>query len=521
MAESESAAPRAGGKSGFFSDVTFDSLPISDPIKKALKENKFTHLTEVQAKSIPQLLNGRDVLGSAPTGCGKTLAFLIPAVELLYQVKFLPRNGTGLLVISPTRELSLQIYDNVCNLCKYIPQTHGLVIGGTNRTTEAQKLVKGVNLLVCTPGRVLDHMMNTKGFQFQNLVSLVIDEADRILEIGFEEEMNQIIRMLPEKRQTALFSATQTTKVSDLARLSLRKPVLIEVKAATAMATVEGLQQGYVVCPAEQRFLLLFTFLKKNKDKKVMVFFSSCASATFHEELLNYIDLPVQCIHGKKKQAARMNTYYEFCQAKRGILLCTDVAARGLDIPNVDWIVQFDPPDDPREYIHRVGRTARGATGTGKALLFLMPEELKFLNYLKRMKVVLNEYTFPPSKIAQVQAQMERLIEKNYHLHKSSRDAYRAYLHAYASHSLKDIFDVHSLDLQRVAKSFGFAVPPKVELNLKAKGGKKKESQRGPGDRGPGGGDPKAKNFQRSGHTFSASNPYGKRKEGDSRQFSR
>lgn len=145
------------------------------------------------------------------------------------------------------------------------------------------------------------------------------------------------------------------------------------------------------------------------------------------------------------------------------MLLCTDVAARGLDIPAVDWILQFDPPDDPREYIHRVGRTAR-AGGRGKALLFLLPTELGFLRFLKQAKVPLNEYQFPPSKIANVQNQLERLIEKNYYLNKSAKDGYRSYLQAYGSHSLKQIFDVHVLDLQKVAKAYGFTSPPSVNL---------------------------------------------------------
>ncbi|XP_026191828.1 ATP-dependent RNA helicase HAS1 [Cyclospora cayetanensis] len=494
-----------GPSGGFFSDVLFESLDICDPVKRALGEMKMERLTEIQAKAIPRLLEGKDVLGAAKTGSGKTLAFLVPAMELLYQVKFLPRNGTGVLVISPTRELSLQIYDVAVELAKYLPQTLGLVMGGANRKNEAEKLCKGVNVLVATPGRLLDHMQNTKGFVYKNLLSLVIDEADRILEIGFEEELNAILALLPKTRQTCLFSATQTAKVADLARLSLKKPVFLQVQ--NSVATVSGLQQGYVICPAEQRFLLLFTFLKKNRDKKVMVFFSSCMSVRFHDELFNYIDLQTTCIHGKKKQGARMSTYYEFCEAEKGILLCTDVAARGLDIPKVDWIVQVDPPDDPREYIHRVGRTARGAGGKGKALMFLMPEEIGFLRYLRQAGVPLNEYSFPSSKLANVQTQLERLIEKNYYLHKSSRDAYRSYLHAYASHGLKDIFNVYNLDLQRVARAFGFSVPPKVELNLKAKG------------RGSNNLEKKNKRFGGSGHRFSAANPYGVRDPNDTRQF--
>jgi len=499
---------------GFFSGNRFESLSVCEPLKKALKEHNFEFMTEIQAKSIPLLLSGKDVLAAAKTGSGKTLAFLVPAIDLLYNVKFLPRNGVGCMVISPTRELAMQIYDVLRNISKYMSQTIACVVGGMNRRPEAEKLVKGVNTLVATPGRLLDHMQNTKGFVYHNLVNLTIDEADRCLEVGFEEEMNMIIRLLPKKRQTALFSATQTRKVADLARLSLNKPVFIEVKTQDNVATVAGLTQGYVVCPAQSRFLLLFTFLKRNRDKKVMVFFSACNSVKFHDELLNYIDLPVTCIHGHKKQAARSSTYYSFCAAEKGIMLCTDVAARGLDIPKVDWIVQYDPPDMPTEYIHRVGRTARGAKGEGKALLFLLPEELGFLHYLRRAGVPVAEYSFPPSKIANIQGQLERVIEKNYHLHRSSRDAYRSYMHAYAAHSTKDCFDVHKLDLAQVAKAFGFAHPPKVDLNLKHTSRKK-------GTAGTKGTLKQEMSASTSGHTFSADNPYGKRESNDKRQFAR
>ncbi|CAI8008881.1 ATP-dependent RNA helicase DDX18 [Geodia barretti] len=358
-------------------------------------------MMEIQYRSIRPLLLGKDLMGAARTGSGKTLAFLIPAVELLYKLNFMPRNGTGVIIISPTRELSLQTYGVVTDLVSRHHHTHGIVMGGANRKVEAEKLSKGVNLLVATPGRLLDHLQNTQGFVYHSLQCLVIDEADRILQIGFEEEMRQIIKLLPRKRQTVLFSATQTKNVEDLARISLRKaPLYVGVDDDKETSTVDGLEQGYVVCPSEQRFLLLFTFLKKNRDKKMMVFLSSCNSVKFHAELLNYIDIPVMDIHGRQKQQKRTSTFLEFCQASSGTLICTDVAARGLDIPEVDWIVQYDPPDDPKEYIHRVGRTAR-AGGRGHALLMLLPEELTFLKYLKQAKVPLNEYEFPDQETEQ------------------------------------------------------------------------------------------------------------------------
>lgn len=463
----DSTAPSADPQQDVSSREPFSSLELSEPTNKALADMGFTTMTPVQAKAIPPLLAGKDVLGAARTGSGKTLAFLIPAVELLHRMKFKPRNGTGIIIVSPTRELALQIFGVAKDLMAHHSQTFGIVIGGANRRAEAEKLEKGVNLIVATPGRLLDHLENTKGFVFRNLKALVIDEADRILEIGFEEEMKKIIKILPnDGRQSMLFSATQTTKVQDLARISLRPgPLHVDVDKEEATSTVSTLSQGYVVCPSDRRFLLLFTFLKKNLKKKVIVFFSSCNSVKYHGELLNYIDVPVLDLHGKQKQQKRTNTFFEFINAESGILLCTDVAARGLDIPRVDWIVQFDPPDDPRDYIHRVGRTAR-AGKVGKSLMFLLESELGFLRYLKEAKVPLNEFTFPADRVANVQSQLEKLLQNNYFLHQSARDGFRSYLQAYASYSLKKIFDINALDLAKVGKAFGFAVPPRVNVNI-------------------------------------------------------
>ncbi|XP_017881944.1 probable ATP-dependent RNA helicase pitchoune [Ceratina calcarata] len=450
-------------------DTSFKVLEgtVCENTRKAIEDMGFTNMTEIQAKSIPPLLEGRDLVGAAKTGSGKTLAFLIPAVELIYKLKFMPRNGTGCIIISPTRELSMQTFGVLKELMKYHYHTYGLLMGGANRQTEAQKLAKGINIVVATPGRLLDHLQNTSDFLYKNLQCLVIDEADRILDIGFEEELKQIINILPKKRQTMLFSATQTKKTEMLMKLALKKePVYVGVDDDKEKATVEGLEQGYVVCPSEKRFLLLFTFLKKNRNKKVMVFFSSCMSVKYHHELLNYIDLPVLSIHGKQKQTKRTTTFFQFCNASTGILLCTDVAARGLDIPAVDWIVQYDPPDDPKEYIHRVGRTARGEGSSGHALLILRPEELGFLRYLKQARVPVNEFDFSWNKIADIQLQLEKLITKNYFLNMSAKEAFKAYVRAYDSHHLKQIFDIETLDLAKVAKSFGFLVPPAVDLKV-------------------------------------------------------
>ncbi|KAL7142047.1 hypothetical protein ABFS83_08G096300 [Erythranthe nasuta] len=468
-----------GSGSGIMSSEAFSVLPISEPTMNAIKDMGFIYMTQIQARGIPPLLEGKDVLGAARTGSGKTLAFLVPAVELLHHIRFTPRNGTGVVIICPTRELAIQTHAVAKDLLKYHSQTLGLVIGGSARRGEAERIVKGVNILVATPGRLLDHLQNTKGFIYKNLKCLIIDEADRILEANFEEEMKQITKILPKARQTALFSATQTKKVEDLARLSFQTtPVYVDVDDGRKRVTNEGLQQGYCVVPSARRFILLYSFLKRNLSKKVMVFFSSCNSVKFHSELLKYIQIDCFDIHGKQKQQKRTSTFFDFCKAEKGILLCTDVAARGLDIPAVDWIVQYDPPDEPKEYIHRVGRTARGEGAKGNALLFLIPEEVQFLKYLKAAKVPVKEYEFDQKKLANVQSHLEKLVSNNYYLNKSAKDAFRSYILAYNSHSMKDIFNVHRLDLQALAASFCFTSPPKVNLNIDSNASKFRQKSR-------------------------------------------
>eukprot|EP01065_Artemidia_motanka_P034086 TRINITY_DN4124_c1_g1_i1.p1 TRINITY_DN4124_c1_g1~~TRINITY_DN4124_c1_g1_i1.p1 ORF type:complete len:632 (+),score=202.41 TRINITY_DN4124_c1_g1_i1:98-1897(+) len=486
----EDFAIRAEGESSRIvsADATkFAEVPLCEAVQTSLRDIfKFETMMEIQRRCIPALLAGKDVLGQAKTGSGKTLAFAIPIVELLERSNFMTRNGTGAVVISPTRELCLQTEGVFAQLVKPFGGRHtlGMVVGGVNKRPEQERLAKGVNILVATPGRLLDHMRSTERFVYKNLLALCIDEADRILQQGFEDEMREIIAMLPKKRLTMLFSATQTTKVEELIRVSFPKPpvyIAVEDKAKVG-ATSENLEQGYVVCPADVRFLLLYSFLKRQKGK-VIVFFSSCRSVQFHHELLNYIDVPNQCLHGKLKQQRRSVVFLQFCNQERGILLSTDVAARGLDIPKVDWIIQFDPPDDPREYIHRVGRTAR-AGASGNALLFLLPEELGFLKYLRQANVTCNMYDFKTEKLSKrIQEELEKLVERNYYLHKNAREAYRSYLLAYASHSLKHIFDVTELDLTKVARSVGLKEPPAMNINIleQAQATKQKRKHRGPG----------------------------------------
>jgi len=299
-------------KEEYFAHVKFQDLEICDLTKKSLERSKYEVCTPVQEKSIPQLLRGKDVLAAAKTGSGKTLAYMIPAIELLYKTGFNIKNGTGVLVIAPTRELALQNYNVAKDLLYFHSKTHGVVMGGAKKSTEANMLRKGINLLVSTPGRLLDHLENTEGFVFHNLKMLIIDEADAILKIGFEEEMNKILKLLPKERQTVLFSATQTKKVEDLCRVSLKDPYMVEIHNKSNAPTVTSLEQGFVKIESDMKFRLLFTFLRKNLKKKCMVFMSSCNAVKFYSDLLNYVDIPVKEIHGKQNQQKRTTTYFDF-----------------------------------------------------------------------------------------------------------------------------------------------------------------------------------------------------------------
>ena len=449
----------------YFSDIKFSQMNLNKILLERLNLQGYETATEVQAKSIPIALKGEDIIGSAKTGSGKSLAFLIPTVEFILKN---PKNeGIQALVITPTRELALQLYDLAKMLMNDNGTTCVLVIGGGNRKREAEKLTSGeAKIIICTPGRLIDHMVNTKKFEYNTIKILIIDEADKILKIGFEEELKEIIKLIPKNRQTLLFSATITPKVEDLITLSVKNYQNIRIKSDDP--TVSTLEQGFLKIDADKKFLFLFTFFKKNKNSKMIVFFATCKEVEFYSSLLNYVDVPVLSITGEYKQQKRSTTFMEFCALDKGILLCTDVAQRGLDIPDVDWVIQYDPPHDPEEYLHRVGRTARGANKLGKALLMILPNEINFIRMLQLYKIKLDEFQFPEKKLAKVQEQLEKLVnKKDKFLLNMATEAYRAYIHSYNAQTDKDSFDLEKLDLLKVCKSFGLISPPFVHLNIK------------------------------------------------------
>lgn len=471
LAQSVTATPSENLKDAIPAITDYMDLKLNHHIITAIQQDfQFKEFTPIQSRCIPAALQGRDLLAEAKTGAGKTLAFLIPMVEIICRTGFRSSNGTAGIVIGPTRELCLQTEGVLLKLLKHFNGsiTFLCCIGGQSRSQEGFKLAGGVMIVVASPGRLLDHLRLSTDWHTKNLLVLAVDEADRLLDNGFEEDMREIVSILPKKRQTLLFSATQTTRVEQLARISFHKvPLFISMKSKKDKATVDTLEQGYVICPSEKRLLVLYNFVKRNLKKKVIVFFSSRNSVSFHCELFNYIDVPCVAFHGKQKQHQRSATYMQFCNAPSGVLFTTDVAARGLDIPEVDWIVQFDPPDDPVKYVHRVGRTAR-AGRCGNALMFLLPQEKLFLKYLyDDAKVSVNEYVFDLSKLKEdLQEQLEKLVGSNYYLRTSARQAYEGYLLSYSSCQLKNVFVVQELDLAMVAKGFALSEPPPVKMDL-------------------------------------------------------
>ena len=255
----------------FFSDKKFSEMKLTPLTVECLEKQGFTISTEVQEKVIPIAKKGKDLMCTAKTGSGKTLAFLIPALELLIKADFQQSQGVGVIVITPTRELALQIYDVAKELLYLAHKKCGVIIGGGYRKKEANKLIKGVNLLIATPGRLMDHLNNTEGFNCNNLCMLIIDEADAILKNGFEDELIQILKILPKERQTMLFSATLTKKIENLGLLSLNNPVYIklEINPEGQNNNLQNLDQGYIIVEPDLKFIFLYTFLKKNLSRKI------------------------------------------------------------------------------------------------------------------------------------------------------------------------------------------------------------------------------------------------------------
>ncbi|KAH9449840.1 hypothetical protein H4Q26_006526 [Puccinia striiformis f. sp. tritici PST-130] len=454
----------------------FTDLPLSRATLKGLQAAKFENLTPIQALAIPRALKGKDVLGAARTGSGKTLAFLIPVLEILYRQKWGTMDGLGALIISPTRELAVQIFEVLKSIGKFHAFSAGLVIGGKSLEDERDRLGR-MNILVSTPGRLQQHLEQTTNFDSDNLQVLVLDEADRILDMGFAHSVNAIISGLPNSRQSLLFSATQTKSVKDLARLSLTgDPEYVSARETGVerdLTTPKELVQSYMVTPLECKIDYLWGFLKTHLKTKMIVFLSSCKQVRFIHEIFRHLrpGIPLLHLHGKQKQVKRLEIYERFSTSPQVCLFATDIAARGLDFPSVDWVVQVDCPEDVDTYIHRVGRTARYQSG-GKALLLLLPsEEEGMLKKWETRGIVVTKVKPNESKKQTIQTQIQAQMFKFPELKFLGQRAFISYVRSIHLQRNKEIFKLKELDLVKFAESMGLPGAPQVRFSGSGAGG--------------------------------------------------
>jgi len=339
------------------------------------------------------------------------------------------------------------------------------VIGGRSLQEEKERLGR-MNILVCTPGRMLQHMDQTAAFEVDNLQMLVLDEADRIMDMGFQASVDAIIEHLPKQRQTMLFSATQTKKVSDLARLSLRDPEYVSVHEAAASATPTTLQQYYVLTPLPEKLDTLYSFIKSNLKSKIIVFMSSGKQVRFVYESFRHLQpgIPLLHLHGRQKQTARLDITSKFSASKNSCIFATDVVARGLDFPAVDWVIQMDCPEDGDTYIHRVGRTARYERA-GKAVLFLDPsEEEGMLKRLEHKKVPIQRTKPREKKQQSVKNQLQNMCFQDPELKYLGQKAFVSYTRSVFVQKDKEVFKINEYDLEGYAASMGLPGAPKIKF---------------------------------------------------------
>lgn len=404
-------------------------------------------------------------MGAAKTGSGKTLAFLVPVLENLYRQQWTEIDGLGALIISPTRELATQIFQVLRKIGRNHSFSAGLIIGGRSLQEERERLGR-MNILVCTPGRILQHMDQTADFDVSHLQMLVLDEADRIMDMGFQRDVDAIVEHVPKQRQTMLFSATQTKKVSDLARLSLRDPEYVAVHEAATTATPTTLQQYVVITPLAEKLNTLFSFIRNNLKAKIIVFMSSGKQVRFVYESFRHMQpgIPLLHLHGRQKQSARHDITSKFSSSKNSCIFATDVVARGLDFPAVDWVIQLDCPEDADTYIHRVGRTARYERA-GKAVLFLDPsEEEGMLKRLEQKKVPVQK-TKPRQKLQQsIQNQLQDMCFKYPEVKYLGQKAFTSYAKSIYLQRDKEIFKISEYDLEGFATSMGLPGAPKIKF---------------------------------------------------------
>ncbi|KAL5490313.1 RRP3 [Sanghuangporus weigelae] len=355
---------------------SFKELGIIDPLLEALGQMNFKKPTEIQVEALPHALSGRDIIGVAETGSGKTAAFALPILQKLWEE---PR-GLFACVLAPTRELAYQISQQFDSLGSGIGVRCAVIVGGMNLVDQAVALAKRPHIVVATPGRLQDHLENTKGFSLRGIRFLVLDEADRLLDMDFGPIIDKILKVIPKERTTYLFSATMTTKVAKLQRASLTNPVRVEV--SKKYTTVSTLLQYYLFVPYKQKEVNLIHICNTLAQNSIIIFTRTVMDCQRLALILKTLGFPSVPLHGQMSQSSRLGALSKFKSGGRSVLVATDVASRGLDIPSVDAVINYDIPSHSKDYIHRVGRTAR-AGRAGKSITLVSQYDVELIQRIE------------------------------------------------------------------------------------------------------------------------------------------
>jgi len=360
----------------------FDGIGLIEPLTRAVKAEGYDAPTPIQAQSIPPLLKGRDLLGVAQTGTGKTAAFVLPLLQRLHEGNILPaRKMPRALILAPTRELAIQIAESVRVYGRHLTIKCAVVFGGAPVNPQAKALAAGVQVLVATPGRLMD-LMNQDKVRLGKVDTFILDEADRMLDMGFINDVRKISAQLPEQRHVVLFSATMPPAISKLAGTLMNDPVRVEV--APQATTAERITQTLMHVPKEKKRSLLTHVLRDQDIKRVLVFTRTKHGADRVTRHLGQSGVRAGAIHGNKTQNARQRTLKDFRDGRLRVLVATDIAARGIDVDGVTHVINFDLPNEAENYVHRIGRTARGGD-SGKAIAFCDPEERSYLYDIEKI----------------------------------------------------------------------------------------------------------------------------------------
>ncbi len=358
--------------------ISFKNLNLIPPLERALTKQGYNQPTPIQSKSIPGLLLGQDLIGIAQTGTGKTAAFILPILQMMTE-KYPRKIRT--LVVTPTRELAAQIGESFSVYGEFLKFKHTVIFGGVKQGKQVQILTQGVDILVATPGRLLD-LMNQNKLNLNNIEFFVLDEADRMLDMGFINDIKKIIAKLPQKRQSLFFSATMSPEINKLAKTLLKNPIHVEVTAQAT--TVELIRQHIFFIDQPSKEKLLLELLRQKHLTRVLIFTRTKHRANKVALFLNKNNISSDAIHGNKSQNARTKAISDFKSGEIKVLVATDIAARGIDIDNISHVINFELPNEPESYVHRIGRTARAGTD-GTAYSFCSAEERDFLRDIEKL----------------------------------------------------------------------------------------------------------------------------------------